>query len=229
MLAANKVTARRTSSNAAVVPSAPHVAGATSSDGSDLTDRVAALEAHLSQLRQLESIPSLRSIKSSGLSITAANSSQIVQGDSALREQLSELQQQIEALMTSKASKADLDSFQLHAAVLGGGSGGAKDDSNVYGAATSSNAIAGGVGGAGGMGGLLEAVQKMVGGKADKEEVQGLRRLLGDKLNLADHQVPPPHLSLSAIPTCPSRCPLHFSFAITPFLSCPPYHLPVHV
>lgn len=40
------------------------------------------------------------------------------------------------------------------------------------------------------MAGLLEAVQMMVGGKADKEEVQGLRRLLGDKVNLADHQVP---------------------------------------
>lgn len=44
---------------------------------------------------------------------------------------------------------------------------------------------------AGGMAGLLEAVQKMVGGKADKEEVQGLKRLLGDKVNLADYQVLP--------------------------------------
>lgn len=42
---------------------------------------------------------------------------------------------------------------------------------------------------AGGMAGLLEAVQRMVGAKADKEEVQGLRRLLGDKVNVADHQV----------------------------------------
>ena len=36
---------------------------------------------------------------------------------------------------------------------------------------------------------LLEAVQKMVAGKADREELQGLKRLLGDKVNLADHQV----------------------------------------
>ncbi len=41
----------------------------------------------------------------------------------------------------------------------------------------------------GGMEGLLEAVQKMVAGKADKEEVQALKRVLGDKVNLADHQV----------------------------------------
>ena len=41
----------------------------------------------------------------------------------------------------------------------------------------------------GGMAGLLEAVQKMVAGKANREEVQGLRRLLGDKVNLVDHQV----------------------------------------
>ncbi len=41
----------------------------------------------------------------------------------------------------------------------------------------------------GAMAGLLEAVQKMVAGKADKEEVQALKRVLGDKVNLADHQV----------------------------------------
>lgn len=41
----------------------------------------------------------------------------------------------------------------------------------------------------GGMAGLVEAVQKMVASKADKEEVQGLKRVLGDKVNLADHQV----------------------------------------
>lgn len=39
------------------------------------------------------------------------------------------------------------------------------------------------------MAGLLEAVQQMVASKADREEVQGLRRTLGDKVNLADHQV----------------------------------------
>ena len=42
------------------------------------------------------------------------------------------------------------------------------------------------------MAGLLEAVQQMVAGKADREEVQALRRTLGDKVNLADHQVGPP-------------------------------------
>ena len=41
----------------------------------------------------------------------------------------------------------------------------------------------------GGLEGLLEAVQKMVAGKADREEVQALKRVLGDKVNLADHQV----------------------------------------
>lgn len=39
------------------------------------------------------------------------------------------------------------------------------------------------------MAGLLAAVQKMVAGKADREELEGLRRVLGDKVNLADHQV----------------------------------------
>ena len=61
---------------------------------------------------------------------------------------------------------------------------------------------------AGGMAGLVEAVQKMVAGKADKEDVQGLRRLLGDKVNLADHQVPL-HTYLSACAhcnTCHSTC-----------------------
>lgn len=29
----------------------------------------------------------------------------------------------------------------------------------------------------------------MIGGKADKEEVQGLKKMLADKVNLADHQV----------------------------------------
>jgi len=41
----------------------------------------------------------------------------------------------------------------------------------------------------GGMAGLVEAVQKMVASKVHKEEVQGLKRVLGDKVNLADHQV----------------------------------------
>ena len=51
---------------------------------------------------------------------------------------------------------------------------------------------------AGGMAGLLEAVQRMVGGKADREEVHGLRRLLADKVNVADHQViSSPQLSLA--------------------------------
>lgn len=43
--------------------------------------------------------------------------------------------------------------------------------------------------GAGNLSGLLDMVQKMVAGKADKEEVQAVKRLLGDKVNLADHQV----------------------------------------
>ena len=97
----------------------------------------------LSQLRQPDSIPSLKPIKSLGLgsnpSLAGGNSAQLVQSDSALREQLSQLQQQIEALMSGKANKADLDSLQLHAAMMGGGSNGgavAKDDSNVHGSAT---------------------------------------------------------------------------------------------
>ena len=42
---------------------------------------------------------------------------------------------------------------------------------------------------AGNLSGLLDMVQKMVAGKADKEEIQVVKRLLGDKVNLADHQV----------------------------------------
>lgn len=63
------------------------------------------------------------------------------QSDSALKEQLSQLQQQIEALMSGKANKADLDALQLHAAVVGGGSSGSdvKGDSDVHGAATTSS------------------------------------------------------------------------------------------
>ena len=42
---------------------------------------------------------------------------------------------------------------------------------------------------AGNLAGLLDTVQKMIVGKADKEELQAVRRLLGDKVDLADHQV----------------------------------------
>ena len=162
MSAANKLTDRVSASglsNAALVvlPSS-HAGDRTSSSSaeSDLVDRVAALEAQLSQLRQPDSffncsIPSLKSIKSLGLvsnpSLAGGNSAQLVQSDSALRECLSQLQQQIDALMSGKANKADLDSLQLHAAILGGGSNSgavvAKDDSNVHGSATTSSGSAG--------------------------------------------------------------------------------------
>ena len=157
MSAANKLTDRVSASglsNAALVvlPSS-HAGDRTSSSSaeSDLVDRVAALEAQLSQLRQPDSIPSLKSIKSLGLvsnpSLAGGNSAQLVQSDSALRECLSQLQQQIDVLMSGKANKADLDSLQLHAAILGGGSNSgavvAKDDSNVHGSATTSSGSAG--------------------------------------------------------------------------------------
>lgn len=65
----------------------------------------------------------------------------------------------------------------------------------------------------GGTAGLLEAVQKMVAGKADKEDVQGLKRLLGDKINLADHQVPihPDGCACAHLTTCHStpRMPIY--------------------
>ena len=152
MPAANKLTrgtSRRTTSSAALVaPLSTHAGGPTSSSSaeSDIADRLAALEAQLSQLRQPDTFSSSRSINSLGLgslpSLAGANSAQLVQSDSALKELLSQLQQQIDALMSSKANKADLDSLQLHAAILGGGSSGnadAKDDSNVHGVATTSS------------------------------------------------------------------------------------------
>lgn len=76
----------------------------------------------------------------------------------------------------------------------------------MLGAGGTAGGTAGGM--AGGMAGLLEAVQKMVGGKADKEEVQGLRRLLGDKVNLADYQVLP-HSCHCMCLLPPSYLPLH--------------------
>ena len=155
MSAANKLThgaSRRTTSNAALgAPPSSHVSVPTSSSSSesDVADRLAALEAQLSQLRQPDTISSLKSIKSLGVgsnpSLAGGNSVQLVQSDSALREQLSQLQQDVDALMSSKANKADLDSLQLHAAILGGGSSGdadAKDVSDVLGAATTSSGSA---------------------------------------------------------------------------------------
>ena len=150
--AANKLTrgaSGTTTSNAAVLvlpSSRPGGPTSSSSAESDVADRVAALEAQLSQLRQPETISSLRSIKSLGigsnLSLAGGNQAQLVQSNSAVREQLSQLQQQIEALMSGKANKADLDSLQLHAAILGGGSSGgavAKGDSNLHGSAATNS------------------------------------------------------------------------------------------
>ena len=158
ILAANKETngaSGRSKSNAAllILPSS-HADGPTSSSSaeSDIANRVAALEDQLSQLRQPDTISSLRSIKSLGLgshpSLAAGNLAQLVQSDSAVKEQLSQLQQQIEALVSGKADKADVDSLQLHAAILGGGSSGnavAKDDSSHHDpAATSSGSSSSG-------------------------------------------------------------------------------------
>ena len=148
MSAAKKLThgaSGTTTSNAAVLvlPSS-RAGGPTSSSSaeSDVADKVAALEAQLSQLRQPETISSLRSIKSLGigsnLSSAGGNPAQLMHSDSAVREQLSQLQEQIEALMSGKANKADLDSLQLHAAILGDGSSGgavAEGNSNLHGSA----------------------------------------------------------------------------------------------
>lgn len=140
------------SSAAVAVPSSSQADGPQSSSSvsdSSFADRLAAIEAQLSQLRQPEMIPSLRSNKSLGLgsspSVPGANLTQLVQSDSALKEQLSQLQQQIELLVSGKADKADLEALQLHAAVLGGGSSGrggagTKDSSDgVHGAAPTSS------------------------------------------------------------------------------------------
>lgn len=132
--AANKLTpasGRITSSAAVAVPSSSQAVGPQPSSSvvdSSFADRLAAIEAQLSQLRQPETIPSLRSNKSLGFgpspSMPGASLTQLVQSDSALKEQLSQLQQQIESLMSGKADKADVNRLQLHAAMLGGGSSG---------------------------------------------------------------------------------------------------------
>ena len=99
---------------------------AASSPAPDLADRVAALEARLSGLRQIESPQGLRSSRSAGVGSSPSSagtaSAQLLQSDSALKEQMSQLQQQIEALVSGKANKADVEALQLHAAVLGSGS-----------------------------------------------------------------------------------------------------------
>ncbi|KAL0045027.1 hypothetical protein WJX82_005766 [Trebouxia sp. C0006] len=102
----------------------------------------------------------------------------------------------------------------LRTAVLGGGGiGSGSGDSNSSGGSSGrggsnsdGNAAMGNNGAAtGGLEGLLEAVQKMVAGKADREEVQALKRVLGDKVNLADHQAVCNNLerSLLALQTSP--------------------------
>ena len=63
------------------------------------------------------------------------------------------------------------------------------------------------------MAGLLEAVQGLLAGKVDREEVTALRRALGEKVNIADHQVRlsvclSVHLS-SCRPTYPPVCQPH--------------------
>ena len=135
MSAANRVRpeAAKSSSSAAQVPATtspatPDEHAASSSAESDLADRVAALEAHLSRDTPAEAASSLKPVKSLGLrsdlSTAGANSTQRLQSDSGLREQLSQLQQQIEAVSGGKANKADLDALQLRVAVLGSSSGG---------------------------------------------------------------------------------------------------------
>ena len=136
--AANKMTlgTRRSISSAALAfPSsslvAPGASGSAVNAASDIAERVAALEAQLNQLRQPDSgFPTVSSLRHNSVSSTG-NSAQPMQNDSAaMSERLSQLQQQVEALATGKANKADLEALQLHAAVMGGdnGGGGSRDD-----------------------------------------------------------------------------------------------------
>lgn len=53
----------------------------------------------------------------------------------------------------------------------------------------------------------------MIAGKADKEELQAVRRLLGDKVNLADHQVC--FWAVSLVFTC-----LYREYDLEPDLAC---------
>ncbi|DBA79439.1 TPA: hypothetical protein ACH3X2_007713 [Trebouxia sp. C0005] len=229
MSAANKatrVTRRSTSIAATALPSSSPAAASIpgSSVDSDIAGRVAALEAQLSQLRLPVSGLSLGHESQSPAGVSSTPPEQA--GSAQLTERLSQLQQQIEVLTTNKANKADLEALQLRAAVLGGGvAGSGSGDSNGSSGSSGSGGSNGsggssgsggsninentamGNGGAvtGGMEGLLEAVQKMVACKADKEEVQGLKRVLGDKVNLADHQAACNNLerSLLALQTSP--------------------------
>ena len=130
--AVNKMTLgtrRSISSAASALPSsslvAPGASGSAVNAASDIAERVAALEAQLSHLRQPDSgFPTVSSLRRNSVSSTG-NSAQPMQNDSAaMSERLSQLQQQVEALATGKANKADLEALQLHAAVMGGDNGG---------------------------------------------------------------------------------------------------------
>lgn len=130
MSAANKmtpVTRRTTTMAGSAFPASALAAadGSSSSADSDIAQRVASLEAQLSQLRlPVSGITSRRSLAHDSQSPAGSYSAQSMQSDSAqLSDRLSQLQQQIEALTTGKANKADLEAMQLHAAVFGSGSG----------------------------------------------------------------------------------------------------------
>lgn len=164
MSAANKMTpvTRRTTTMAgsAFPPSALAAAdGSSSSADSDIAQRVASLESQLSQLRlPVSGITSRRSLAQDSQSPAGPYSAQPMQSDSAqLSDRLSQLQQQIEALTTGKANKADLEAMQLHAAVFGSGSGqtgsgsggGSSDSGSGNGSGASSGSTSGGGGSSG--------------------------------------------------------------------------------
>jgi len=134
MSAANKttrVTSRSTSIAATALPSSSLAAASIpgSSVESDIAERVAALEAQLSQLRLPVSGSSLGHDSQNPAGVSSTQPEQA--GSAQLTEGLSQLQQQIEALTTNKANKADLEALQLRAAVLGGGGAGSgSGDSN---------------------------------------------------------------------------------------------------
>lgn len=136
---ATRVTTRSTSSAATALPSSSLAAASIpgSSVDSDIAERVAALEAQLSQLRLpvSGSLPGHDSQSPAGVSSTQPEQA----GSAQLTERLSQLQQQIEALTTNKANKADLEALQLRAAVLGnGGTGSGSGDSNGSGGSSGS-------------------------------------------------------------------------------------------
>ena len=136
---ATRVTRRSTSIAATALPSSSLAAASIpgSSVDSDIADRVAALEAQLSQLRLPVSGLSLSHDSKNPAGVSSTQPEQA--GSAQLSERLSQLQQQVEALTTNKANKADLEALQLRAAVLGGdGTGSGSGDSSNSGGSSGS-------------------------------------------------------------------------------------------